>query len=135
MTVTYFEEGTRDDWGQTALTGALSVPARGVRRAFDSRGVLHHLDLDMAQGEFVALVGRSGTGKSTFLRILAGLDQQYRGDVLVARRRSVVFPGTASHALATSFAQRRVGAPDPRPGWSRPRGKRPGYIGRSRLGR
>jgi sulfonate transport system ATP-binding protein len=49
------------------------------------------LDLDIAPGEFVALLGRSGTGKSTLLRILGGLDADYSGDAGVPERRAVVF--------------------------------------------
>jgi sulfonate transport system ATP-binding protein len=53
--------------------------------------VLRGLDITIAPGEFVALLGRSGTGKSTLLRILGGLDPDYGGDVLVPERRAVVF--------------------------------------------
>lgn len=67
------------------------VVARGVRRSFDGRSVLRDLDFDLRAGEFVALVGRSGSGKSTFLRALAGLDGGVEGSLLVPRRRSVVF--------------------------------------------
>ena len=42
-------------------------------------GVLNGLDLDIAPGEFVALLGRSGSGKSTLLRALAGLDRDVAG--------------------------------------------------------
>jgi sulfonate transport system ATP-binding protein len=68
-----------------------AVVALGVGRAFDGREVLHGLDLSIGCGEFVALLGRSGTGKSTLLRILGGLDPDYEGDVLVPQRRAVVF--------------------------------------------
>jgi sulfonate transport system ATP-binding protein len=53
--------------------------------------VLSGVDLSIADGEFVALLGRSGTGKSTLLRILGGLDPSYEGEVLVPERRAVVF--------------------------------------------
>jgi sulfonate transport system ATP-binding protein len=69
----------------------LAVVARGVCRSFDGRQVLRGLGLTIASDEFVALLGRSGTGKSTLLRILGGLDPDYEGEVLVPERRAVVF--------------------------------------------
>ena len=68
-----------------------AVFASGVTRTFGDREVLRSLDISIAPGEFVALLGRSGTGKSTLLRILGGLDPDYGGEVLVPQRRAVVF--------------------------------------------
>jgi sulfonate transport system ATP-binding protein len=68
-----------------------AVFASGVTRIFGDREVLHGLDISIAPGEFAALLGRSGTGKSTLLRILGGLDPDYSGEVLVPQRRAVVF--------------------------------------------
>ncbi len=65
--------------------------SRDVRRRFDGREVLQGLDLDISPGQFVALLGRSGTGKTTFLRVLGGLDPDYDGEVLVPEHRAVVF--------------------------------------------
>ena len=45
---------------------------------------LNHLSLDIAQGEFVAVVGRSGSGKTTLLNLLAGIDRPTAGRVRVA---------------------------------------------------
>ncbi|GII91640.1 ABC transporter ATP-binding protein [Sinosporangium siamense] len=70
---------------------ALAVHATGVRRVFGERAVLDGVDLSIAPGEFVALLGASGTGKTTLLRILAGLDGADEGDVFVPEVRTVVF--------------------------------------------
>jgi sulfonate transport system ATP-binding protein len=78
-------ETTTDQSRQTA------VIARGVTRVFRDKPVLRDLDLTIGSDEFVALLGRSGTGKSTLLRILGGLDPDYGGEVLVPEKRSVVF--------------------------------------------
>ncbi|WP_412542520.1 ABC transporter ATP-binding protein [Longispora sp. K20-0274] len=68
-----------------------AVVAEDVRRSFDGRAVLAGIDLEIAPGEFVALLGRSGSGKSTLLRAMAGLDAGYEGSLRVPGKRSVVF--------------------------------------------
>ena len=72
------------------------VRARGVTKGFGQgralRRVLDGADLDVAAGELVAVVGRSGTGKSTLLHLLAGLDRADGGTIELggqARRRRV----------------------------------------------
>ena len=45
--------------------------------------ILHPLSLDIAQGEFIAIVGPSGSGKSTLLGLIAGLDAPTSGDVVI----------------------------------------------------
>ncbi|WP_420032371.1 ABC transporter ATP-binding protein [Streptomyces sp. cg28] len=68
-----------------------AVRVSGLTRAFDGRAVIDDLQLDVQEGEFVVLLGRSGCGKSTLLRILAGLDRDIEGTVLVPRRKAVAF--------------------------------------------
>ena len=69
------------------------VRIRGLIRAFTLRGVLNGVDLDIARGEFVALLGRSGSGKSTLLLALADLDFEASGsgEIDVPANISVVF--------------------------------------------
>jgi len=74
--------------------GEPAVRVRNLHRSFNQNGgVLNGLDLEIAPGEFVALIGRSGTGKSTLLRALAGLDRDVAGygQILVPDAVSVVF--------------------------------------------
>jgi sulfonate transport system ATP-binding protein len=68
-----------------------AVELHQVRRIFGDRTVLDGFELTIRSAEFVAVLGPSGTGKTTLLRLLSGLDQADAGTVRVARRRSVVF--------------------------------------------
>ncbi|HEX6792772.1 MAG TPA: ABC transporter ATP-binding protein [Casimicrobiaceae bacterium] len=60
-----------------------SVELKGVGKSFGNVEVLSRIDLDIADGEFLTLVGASGCGKSTLLRIIAGLEVQSTGSVLI----------------------------------------------------
>jgi heme exporter protein A len=61
------------------VTQAVSARELGVR--FDDRAVLQDITLDIAAGQYVALVGANGAGKSTFLRVLATLLPAGDGEV------------------------------------------------------
>ena len=63
------------------------VTIRSLTKAYGGLQVIHGLDLDIPDGEFVVLVGPSGCGKSTLLRMIAGLEEVTSGDVLIGERR------------------------------------------------
>jgi len=58
------------------------IELSAVRKAYGEVEVVHGLDLEIADGEFVALVGPSGCGKSTILRMIAGLEDISGGTIL-----------------------------------------------------
>ena len=66
--------------------GGESVEIEGVGKTFGERVVLNDLSLTVASGEFVAIIGRSGCGKTTLLRLLAGLDRATTGSIRVGGR-------------------------------------------------
>jgi sulfonate transport system ATP-binding protein len=62
----------------------VSIRISHVAKRFDDKNVLTDISLDVAPGEFVAIVGHSGCGKSTLLRLIAGLDTTSAGEIRVA---------------------------------------------------
>ncbi len=60
-----------------------TVALKGITKNFGPAPVLNGIDLDIAEGEFLTLVGASGCGKSTLIRIIAGLEPQSAGSVMV----------------------------------------------------
>jgi ABC-type nitrate/sulfonate/bicarbonate transport system ATPase subunit len=64
---------------------------RGLRKAYGAHLVFDGLDLDVARGERVAILGASGCGKSTLLRCIAGLERSDAGTIATAGEIGVVF--------------------------------------------
>lgn len=62
------------------------VKIQDIRKSYGAVEVLHGLNIDIADGEFVALVGPSGCGKSTLLRMIAGLEPINSGTIAIGDR-------------------------------------------------
>jgi len=60
-----------------------SVALRGLRKTFGSTVAVDDVDLEVADGEFFAMLGPSGSGKTTVLRMIAGFEQPTGGTVLL----------------------------------------------------
>lgn len=78
--------------GRPVADGAVpAVRTTNLRRVYRSGDteleVLHGVDVEVAAGEAVAIVGASGAGKSTLLHLLGGLDRPSSGEVEIAGRR------------------------------------------------
>ncbi|RWH72460.1 sn-glycerol-3-phosphate ABC transporter ATP-binding protein UgpC [Mesorhizobium sp.] len=59
---------------------------RDVHKKYGVLEVIHSISLDVADGEFIALVGPSGCGKSTLLRLIAGLEEITSGEISIGGR-------------------------------------------------
>ncbi len=63
-----------------------SLTLKNIHKSFDDLEVLHDINLEVREGEFVVLVGPSGCGKSTTLRLIAGLEGVTKGEVIINDR-------------------------------------------------
>ncbi|KFG68730.1 sn-glycerol-3-phosphate ABC transporter ATP-binding protein UgpC [Microvirga sp. BSC39] len=63
------------------------VVLKNVQKSFGRAKVIHGVDLDIRDGEFVVFVGPSGCGKSTLLRLIAGLEDISGGDLFIGGER------------------------------------------------
>ena len=105
------------------------LTVRGLSRhygAADRRQVIADLDFDLADGDFVAIMGESGIGKSTLLNLIAGLDTPDAGSITIGdtvvsslddrartlfRRRHIGFVFQAFHLLPRLTLAQNVGLP------------------------
>ncbi len=85
------------------------IRARQLTRLYKTGGhevhALDGIDLDIARGEFVALVGPSGSGKSTLLSLIGGLDRQSSGQIFV----SDLELGAANEKQLVGYRRERIG--------------------------
>lgn len=54
-----------------------------LTRIFDNRNGVYNVSFKAEKSEIIGLLGKSGSGKSTILRVIAGLDQDYKGDIRI----------------------------------------------------
>ena len=83
----YYDIITLLSKGKVVMKDKNVLIAQGITKTFDTGApteVLKGIDLEVNQGEFVAIVGESGSGKSTLLYILAGIDTPTEGSVVLA---------------------------------------------------
>jgi putative ABC transport system ATP-binding protein len=104
----------------------MSLAVRGLAKHYGDTPVFRNVAFDVGDGEFVAIVGESGVGKSTLLNCLAGLDQWDSGQVLLdgqdigalddeqralLRRRKVGFVFQAFHVLPHLDVRQNIALP------------------------
>jgi ABC-2 type transport system ATP-binding protein len=99
-----------------------ALAARGICKSFGRRRVLAGLDLDVAAGELVAVVGENGTGKTTLLRILAGDLRPDAGTVAVGGRpgycpQTVVLDEALTVDQHVAYFQAAYGIASPARAW------------------
>lgn len=90
----WIPEKTREHPGETALE------AEGIwfRYEKDTPDILRELNLKVYTGEIFALLGGNGTGKSTTLRVLAGLERPYRGKIRIFGKKQKDYKGNSLYA-------------------------------------
>ena len=85
------------------------LSARGLKKTYAvgkrALEVLRGVDLEISRGDFVALRGASGTGKSTLLHLIGGLDSPNAGEIIFCGQNLAAF----SESRLTNFRNRRVG--------------------------
>ncbi len=79
-----------------------SITLKAVEKWFGDVQVIKGVDLDINEGEFVIFVGPSGCGKSTLLRMIAGLEETSRGQIMINDRDATAEP-PSKRGLAMVF--------------------------------
>jgi phospholipid/cholesterol/gamma-HCH transport system ATP-binding protein len=80
-------------------TDAPAVVLRGLHKSFGSQVVLNGIDLTVKSGETLAMLGRSGTGKSVLLKLIIGLQQPDSGSICVCGQEIAGLPIDEMNAI------------------------------------
>src|ERR1051326_6836850 len=102
------------------------IELRDVGKRFAQRNVLRQVNLSIEEGEFVSIVGASGCGKTTLVKIAAGLVSSESGSVSVAgqavngfpRGASIVFQNYSLLPWLSALENVRLGVESAFPDWS-----------------
>lgn len=83
------------------------IELKGVSKSFGSNKILDKVDLNIYQGDALGIIGPSGTGKSTILRIIAGLTPADEGEIYIqgVRREGLVEDGADTVGIGMVFQQ------------------------------
>ena len=87
MTIDRALPRTSDNLLLTGSSEGTRVQLQGIEKSFGGTRVLHGVDLDIARGDFLALMGPSGSGKTTLLNLIGGLDSPSSGSIAVGGQR------------------------------------------------
>src|SRR5690606_39304556 len=79
--------GTAASGGSPGGGNLAQLSLRGIKKRFRETDVLHGIDLEIGDREFVVFVGPLGCGKSTLLRLIGGLDRITEGELLFNGQR------------------------------------------------
>ena len=80
------------------------VEVRDIFQSYGARPIIERVNLDVNEGEFISIVGASGCGKSTFLRLLLAQEQPTRGEIRVAGAPPAQEPGQARGVVFQKYS-------------------------------
>lgn len=79
------------------------LAVRGLNGWYRESHVLHGIDLDVAEGEVVSVLGRNGAGKTTTLKAINGILTKRTGSVLIGGRETITFPARSVASLGLGY--------------------------------
>ena len=80
------------------------VEVRDIHQSYGNRPIIERVSLDVEEGEFISIVGASGCGKSTFLRLLLAQERPTRGEIRVAGQPPAEEPGQARGVVFQKYS-------------------------------